>query len=309
LQCHDIKEVTKVKAPVIVFAYNRKEHLEKTLAALEANQGARETDLFVYIDAPRESDRDVDKNREVFEFIKGFRERVREDKAFNSITVVPAIRHKGLANSVIGGVTEVINRYGRVIVVEDDIVTSPYFLKFMNEALDYYDSAKKVWSISGYTLPLPALEDYSGDGATWKDRWAKNDWEVKSFKSFDRDYKKRRRFNRGGRDLSFQLDRQMLGWIDSWAIRWGYNEYVNDCVTIYPTKSYVDNRGFDGTGTHFGQSSSNYDTSIRGGETFTLTLPAVDKKLARQFQDRYSENHLPAWIKEVAYCLGIYKVK
>lgn len=312
-----------MRAPVVVFAYNRKEHLKRTLEALAANEGADETSLYIYIDAPKEGLQKDSEQVKANEAVKKYVEEFTASgcgKVFADITTEAAQIHRGLADAVIGGVSDVIDRHGTAIVVEDDIVTSPYFLNYMNDALEYYKDNDKVWSISGYTLPLPALKGYDKDvyafyrccswgWATWKDRWVMNDWNVRSFKSFDRNYFKRRRFNRGGRDLSFQLDRQMLDLIDSWAIRWGYNESIHDMVTIYPSASYVDNEGFDGSGTHFGSVSTNYNTTIQGKKNYTFTQPFVDRKIAKQFRDRYSENALKAFIKEVLYCLHLYEVK
>lgn len=308
-----------MKAPIIVFAYNRKEHLKRTLDALAANEGAKDSDLFIFADAPKEGTSDAG-NEAVRAFLSEYKIIHENDKIFNSIMVTMAAKHKGLAQSVIGGVSSVIEKYGRVIVVEDDIVTSPYFLNYMNDALEYYQNDSRVWSISGYTLPLASLENYPKDvyafyrccswgWATWEDRWRMNDWEVRDFARFDRSFFRRKKFNRGGRDLSFQLDRQMLGMIDSWAIRWGYNEYKNDMLTIYPSASYVDNEGFDGSGTHFGTVSTNYNTKIRGKKEYMFEKTSVDRRIAKEFRDRYSENRIKALIKEILYCLHIYKVK
>lgn len=308
-----------MRAPVIVFAYNRKAHLERTLNALAINEGAAKTDLFIFVDAPENGRRDAGSDA-VRDYVMEYKDMHESDGSFQSVTVVPAQQHKGLAASVIGGVSSVIAKYGRAVVVEDDIVTSPYFLNYMNDALDYYEGDKRVWSVSGYTLPLQALESYNRDvyaffrccswgWATWEDRWNLNDWEVEDFAAFDKNFFKRRKFNRGGRDLSFQLDRQMLGMIDSWAIRWGYNEYKNNMLTIYPSASYVDNEGFDGSGTHFATASSNYDTTIKGKRDYTFTEPYIDKNIAKQFRARYSENWFKALIKEVLYCLNLYRVK
>jgi len=306
-----------MRAPIIVFAYNRKDHLVRTIEALAANEGANASDLYIYVDAPKPGVSD-EGNAAVREYLHGL-----EKAGFHSVTLCEAKEHKGLAASVIGGVSEVISEYKRAIVVEDDIVTSPYFLNFMNDALDYYYDNKRVWSVSGYTLPMSALNNYKNDvyafwrccswgWATWADRWELNDWNISDHDSFDRNYFKRRSFNRGGRDLSFQLDRQMLGMIDSWAIRWGYNEYKNGCVTIYPSASYVDNEGFDGSGTHFaanGSAAGNYSTTICGRKDYKFIEPYIDKNIAKQFKARYSEKWLKSFVKEVLYCLRLYSVK
>ncbi len=109
--------------------------------------------------------------------------------------------------------------------------------------------------------------------------------------------------------MSFQLDRQMLGRIDSWAIRWGYNESKQNCVTIYPRASYVDNEGCDGSGTHFASASSNYSTQIQGAAQYTFCEPIIDRSIAKEFRARYSEKWLKAMVKEVLYCLHLYRIK
>ncbi len=219
--------------------------------------------------------------KEVLETHKYIKTLINNNK-FKKLQIEIASENKGLAKSVIYGVSKIINSYECVIVLEDDLVTSRYFLKYMNEALDYYKENKKIWSISGYNLPIEIPLSYKEDvylsyracswgWATWKDRWDLNDWAVKDYDLFKKNRKSQRLFNRGGLDMSNMLECQMAGKIDSWAIRWGYSQYKNDMYTIYPVKSLIKNIGLDGSGTHSGINPK-YDIDIE--------YPTYDLKLA-----------------------------
>ena len=303
-------------APIVVFAYNRREHLKATLEALCSNEGVEQADAFIFVDKAKQGEEDT-KNQEVVEYLEEFR----KTAPFAKLTITYAAEHKGLANSVIAGVTQVIDAYGRVIVLEDDIVTAPAFLAYMNKALEVYEKEQTIWSVSGYTLPLPALEQYPQDvykfyrccswgWATWKDRWDRNDWSVGDYSVFRKSLRRRYRFNKGGNDLAFMLDRQMLGRIDSWATRWGYMESRLGMFTIYPAKSLVENKGCDGSGTHFASTSSRYDTIAQTEKKdYQLVMPELNREVCRQFHDRYSEPKLKHLVKEMLYCMGLYQVK
>jgi len=242
-------------SPIILFVYNRPWHTEQTVEALKKNELAGESDLFIFSDGPKvENDENVKKVREYIKTINGF----------NSVTIIEREKNLGLANSVIAGVTEIVNKFGKVIVLEDDLVTSKYFLKFMNEALDFFKDRNDVFSISGHSYPPSIMKiphSYKHDiylsyrfgswgWATWKDRWNKVDWEIKDYEQFKKDNKMKADFNRGGSDMSDMLISQMEGKIDSWAIRFDYAHFKNYCYNIRPVKSLVHNIGFDGSGVH-----------------------------------------------------------
>lgn len=243
-------------APVIVFVYCRLEHTKKTLQALSNNFLAPQTDLFIYADNAKTSNI-ISKVNAVRDYIDEFK----DNSVFKSVTIKKSERNKGLAKSIISGVTEVINKYGKVIVVEDDLLTGKDFLNYMNEALDFYKDNAKVGSISAYTYDIPSLQNYKKDvymtykgecwgWATWKNRWLHVDWNVESYKEFYRNYKKRKAFDSLELGLTHMLDMQMCGKIDSWAVRWVYYLFENKLMTVYPRKSRVINIGFDGSGTH-----------------------------------------------------------
>lgn len=239
-------------APIIVFTYRRVP--DKLIDSLLENSLSKESELIIFSDGNKNDNdlKDIQKVREYIKTITGF----------NTIKIVESKINKGLANSIIDGVTDVIEEYGRVIVLEDDLIVSSDFLDYMNDALNFYKDNKNIWSISGYGPRIPCLEDYSYDiylslrvspwgWATWQDRWEKIDWEVKNYDQLIKDKELKKKFNLAGNDMFKMLELQMLGKIDSWAIRWYYNQFELGLYTIYPKRSKVVNIGFmDDKGTH-----------------------------------------------------------
>lgn len=243
-----------MNAPTVVFAYNRPNHLRRTLSALAENYGAGETEVFVFVDGPKDESGKA-AWEEVISVAKSF------EGSFKNLTLNISEKNKGLAESIINGVGEIIEKYGRVIVVEDDSVSAKGFLRFMNDALDFYENDPEIWSIGGYTVPMTIPEDYghsviktgrssSYAWATWEDRWDKTDWSVSDYNSFKRSFSERRRFNLWGSDRSGMLDNQMNGNINSWAIRFDYAMFKNEMYNIIPVQSLIKSIGRDGSGTH-----------------------------------------------------------
>lgn len=246
-------------APIILFVYNRPWHTQQTVEALQKNELAIESELFIYSDAP--------KNKQAIEKVDKVREYIKIVDGFKKVRVIERSKNWGLADSIIDGVTKSINEYGRVIVLEDDLVTSPYFLRYMNDGLEFYQDNPEIMSISGYTLPPTSMKfpknfaddvylnyrNSSWGWATWADRWDLVDWEIKDFHQFINDPEQKKLFNRGGDDLTNMLISQMEGKIDSWAIRFSYAHFKQRMYSICPHNSYVNNIGHDGTGTHCGE--------------------------------------------------------
>lgn len=283
-----------MKAPVVIFAYNREGHLRKTIEALEKNAGIKETDVYVFADRYEE-----ERDREKTEAVRAYLAEWEGKHLCKSVTVEYAMEHRGLAASVIYGVTKVITQYNRVIVLEDDLLLSKDFLNYMNGALDFYEK-EKVWSISGYSFPMKSLEDYSHDvfysyrasswgWGTWKDRWDTIDWEVKDYFEFIQDRQRIKSFHRGGTDLTGMLCEQMEGKRDSWAIRWCFAQNKQGMPSVYPKISRVANIGFDGSGTHC-FASSEYDTQLNQRETSCkFEVLSLDRRLVKEFRDKYSD--------------------
>ena len=253
-----------IYAPVVVFAYNRADKIVKCLESLEKNQEASQTELIIYSDAAR-NEKDQEAVRNTRKVLKDYKKKAR----FLSVSVIEAGYNKGLSASIIEGVTGVLSRYKKAIIIEDDLIVSENFLSFMNGALNFYRDNIKIGAISGYTYPLKELERYKNDvyvlrkgdcwgWATWADRWNGALWAEIDFRTYFADKGLRKKFENteNGWDLLMLL--QSKGKISSWAIRWVLNLLKEDLWTIYPKSSYVTNTGFDGSGTHSSKSERNH---------------------------------------------------
>jgi hypothetical protein len=250
-------------APIILFVYNRPGHTQKTIDALKGNILSSESELYIFSDAPKNNKSEYPVNQ-VRQYIKGV-------KGFKNLEIITREKNLGLANSIIDGVSSIIKECGRAIVLEDDLITAPYFLNFMNKALYNLEGNSRIGSVSGYSY-LNYNEIYNvcnGDvylsrrhsswgWGTWANIWDMIDWSLKDYNSFQQDQLKRENFNLGGGDLSLQLDMQMQGRLDSWAIRFGYNCFKNGLHCALPVKSLIKNIGFDGSGIHC-EKTSEYD--------------------------------------------------
>jgi hypothetical protein len=286
-----------VVAPVVIFVYERPEHTKKTIEALAKNYLANETELYIYSDAAKN-----EKSIENVDLVRAYIDTIPERNLFKSVNLFKAKSNRGLAKSIISGVSETIELYGKVIVVEDDIVSSLDFLQYMNDAMDYYNQDNKIWSISGYTFNVDIPKDYESDvylsyrgcswgWATWKDRWVKVDWNVTDYNQFKTNKKLREKFNRGGRDMSNMLDIQMQGKIDSWAIRWCYSQSILEMLTIYPIVSRIINIGLDGTGTHSGI-ISNYNATLSDNtHKCRFDNPKLDQRILKSFKNKFGTSY------------------
>lgn len=249
-------------APVVVFSYKRADKLEKCLSALEKDPIAKETDLYLFADGSNGTE-DSEKVKEVRCFIHNYL----KNSGFHKVILTEQTKNLGLANSIIKGVTRVINEHQKVIVVEDDLIVKNDFLSYMNSALDYYEGMKEYGSISAYTYPIPELEKYDKDiyvthkgecwgWGTWYDRWNEVDWTVSDFDLYRKDRKKRKAFDAVEKGLDRMLVLQQTGKIDSWAVRWCYHLFTHQLLTVYPRISRAQNIGFDGSGTNCGDVKS-----------------------------------------------------
>lgn len=261
-------------APIILFVYNRPDHTSKTLEALCNNTLASESSLHIFSDGPKteRNIHQVNEVRRIISTVKGFKE----------VIIYKEEKNKGLANSVIDGVSKILQSYNEVIILEDDIVTAPNFLAFMNNAFQLYDSNKNIFSVTGYVPPIkipnnyayPVYLSYRGSSwgwGIWKDRWNSIDWEIKDKHLFLSDKSIQRSFNRGGSDLSNMLIRQFDGKIDSWAIRSAYNAFKQNKLHLNPTHSLVQNIGHDNSGVHSGKTDK-YAVQLTTDET-DIILP------------------------------------
>lgn len=248
-------------APIVLFVYNRPRHTQQTVEALHKNALATESDLYIFADGPKEN-----ATAEQKEKIKQVREYIHQISGFKKIVINESPHNIGCADSIIAGINSVLHEHKKIIVVEDDIVTSRYFLKFMNEALDFFENDERIFSVSGYCAPAKTMKipnSYKHDiylsyrhgswgWGTWIDRWNSVDWEVADFKEFCENPKLQNAFNRGGSDMTGMLKAQMEGKIDAWDIRLDYSLFKQNKFNIRPVKSLVNNVGLDNSGTHTG---------------------------------------------------------
>lgn len=279
-------------APVILFTYNRLSETKQTVEALQQNFLAKESDLFIFSDGS--------KNEEGQKKIKEVREYLRTIRGFKSIQIIESKVNKGLANSIIYGVTHVLKAYGRAVVLEDDLITAPNFLNFINQALDFYNEDREIISISGYTLNLPSLpgtKDFyfgyrasSWGWATWEDRWDNIGWSLSEYNELKKDRDASKKFNRGGSDLSKMLQNQVNKKIDSWAIRFCYHQSKHDLKTVFPTKSKIKSIGFGSDATHT-SFTKRFETSLDNGEQIDFVFnrfEGMDKTLVKEFRNKFS---------------------
>lgn len=243
-------------APIAIFVYNRKDYVERLIDSLRKDILSAESEVYIFSDGYK-GDQDKPKVLEVRAYLCA----LKQESCFKKLTVEEASTNNGLANSIISGVSKIISRYGRIIVLEDDLVVSPFFLEYMNEALSNYENELKVWSVSAFTRDIPYLRDLDIDmyfscraqswsWGTWLDRWDKIDWTVKDYSAFKKNFRMRRQFNAGGNDMSSMLDRQQCGKINSWAIRFCYAQFKNHSYTVQPRLTLIQNKGQDGSGTN-----------------------------------------------------------
>lgn len=280
-------------APILLFTYKRLDTLKNTVNALKNNNLASNSDLFIFSDGS--------KNDKDYEYVASVRNYIKTIDGFKSINIKFSPQNYGLANSIISGVSKVLEDYDRVIVLEDDILTSNNFLDFMNQALEYYKNSNNIFSVSGYTPVISGLESdgvyftkraSSWGWATWKTKWDLVDWDVKDYDIFSKSTKLKKEFNKMGSDMSFMLGRQMSGEINSWAIRWCYSQFRLDLYSVFPSVSKVINVGFDSEdATHTKEKSNRFLTKLDNSTKTTFIFNnhvKLDKKIVYQFTRPYS---------------------
>ena len=245
-------------APIVIFAFNRPEALQKLLDSLRMNSFYEESDKYIFIDGPR-CEEDKAKVDEVVTIAR---------KVASNISISPV--NRGLGNSIIAGVSTIIAEYGKAIVLEDDLICAPNFLSYMNQALDFYENDNKIISICGYGLKIKRPRGYVGDvyllgrssswgWATWKDRWEQIDWDIQDWNEFSSNKQMRRAFNKNG---SAMLKGYMEGKNHSWAIRFCYNQFKLGKYSICPFISKVDNIGFGEEATNCKQRYSRFKVNM-----------------------------------------------
>lgn len=277
-------------APIVILVYNRPEHTRKCLDALMLNDGWKDSDVFIYCDGPKDPSDFNDKieaTRKIADGVKGCK----------SLKVIKSTTNKGLYNSVLEGVKEVVNNYGNIIVVEDDLVTAPAFLKFMNMSLEKYSDDKGIACISGYVYPLIGHieQPFFIKGAdcwgwaTWKDRW--NDLNTDATKLFseiekDKELQQEFTFNFSYPYMQMLSDR-VAGLNQSWAILWYASSFLKNRLCLYPSVSLVKNIGNDGSGTHTFIPTDRFNSKESIGNELTLPEKIEESAAARKLFEKF----------------------
>lgn len=243
-------------APIALFVFNRLDHTIKTVDALKENTLACESDLYIFSDAAKTELQEKS--------IKNVREYISQIEGFKSISIIQQPSNIGLANSIIGGVTKLCAEFGRVIVIEDDLITSRFFLQYMNDALDFYENHETVAAIDAYMYPIQsAMPDtfFTRDPGCWG--WAT--WQ-RAWRIFEPDGNKlltelknrnlEKAFDyEGSYPYTKMLIDQIKNKNNSWAIRWYASIFLQDKLALHVGKSLVHNSGNDSSGTHGGETS------------------------------------------------------
>lgn len=238
-------------APIALFVYNRPDHTRRTLNYLQKNRLAEESRLFIFSDGAKTA-ADQDKIDEV-------RRMANEVTGFKSVKVIEREKNLGLADSIIAGVTQLVREYGKVIVFEDDLISSPYTLQFFNESLNHYESEEKVMHIGAYMFDLAdkSLPEtlfyrvaFSWGWATWASAWKNFEPDIdKLMAQFDKE--KISRFSiEGNMNFWKQMTDFKAGKNNSWAIRWYASIFLKGGLTLNPSHSLIHNIGHDGSGIH-----------------------------------------------------------
>ncbi len=281
-------------APVILFTYNRPDHTRRTIEALAANELAADTALYVCSDAAK---KEADEKA-----VREIRDYVRTVKGFSEVVLTERKQNYGLAKNIIEGVTEVVNRHGTVIVLEDDLVTNRYFLRFMNDGLRRYQEEKRVTGVTGYSFLddgtgyeresfLCGLTGTSWSWATWADRWADFDADAAGWERLRTDAAYRKAFNYDNTYDFYRIlkAQQTDAGTNSWAIRWYYTNFLKEGLILSPTRSLVGNEGWDGSGVHCGKGSApaavhalKTDAAIKDFPDRICEEPDVRRRLKRE---------------------------
>jgi hypothetical protein len=292
-QMRGLKPMVKVMvetAPIVLFAFNRPEHTRRTLSALKQNYLADSSLLFIYIDGPK-----ADFTEEQIQKINTVKEVAKEEQWCYEVKIIESEANKGLAISIIEGVTEVVNKFGTVIVLEDDLVPDKWFLKFMNDALTVYENENEVVCVTGYIYPVekPLPNNFLLKGA---DCWGWATWK-RGWDSFENDGNKLLTelvTKNLTSDFDFyssypyvqMLKDQIAKKNNSWAILWHASAYLKNKYTLYPGHSLIHNIGFDGSGTHSG-TSTDFDVKFLNKEVKVEKLGIEENKEAKKIIAEY----------------------
>jgi len=282
--------LNKNPAPVVLFVYNRPRHTQQTLESLANNLLAKATELYVFADGPKQNATTEDKDK-----IAETRNIIKNATGFKNVILVEKETNEGLAQSVISGVTEIVNKHNRVIVLEDDLIVSSFFLDFMNDGLELYDSSQNIYSINGFMFPIEheknetVLLPYTSTWgwATWKSKWT-----AFNTKMLGKEFLKNNPFLEGRFNLGDYSYTDMLDYgNNAWGIKWYFSVFLRGGLNVFPTYSLVKNIGFDGSGTN-GGNASDFHGDFRSEKVVISHLEGMDLEFFNKFINYFKKENI-----------------
>ena len=287
-------------APILLFVYNRPSHTRRCIESLLKNSLASESHLFIYADGAKDESQQ--------EAVNEVRSYIRNIQGFKQVTLIKRNDNWGLARNIIDGVTTQVNRYGKVIVLEDDLIVAPYFLQFMNDALVTYKDEPKVGHIQACdftqdpTLPETFLIKWTGSWGwgTWDRAWKHFNPNGKELLKKLEERKLTYTFDFNGKyGFTRMLRRQIEGKNNSWAIRWNASLFLEDILSLNVGRSLVQNEGFDGTGTNCGGGGL-YSSNLHLNKLNVIRInPIEENQEARKAFMRYYGRTNSFWAKAI----------
>ena len=287
-------------APILLFVYNRPSHTRRCIESLLKNSLASESHLFIYADGAKDESQQ--------EAVNEVRSYIRSIQGFKQVTLIERNENWGLARNIIDGVSTQVNRYGKVIVLEDDLIVAPYFLQFMNDALETYKDEPKVGHIQACdftqdpTLPETFLIKWTGSWGwgTWDRAWKHFNPNGKELLKKLEERKLTYTFDFNGKyGFTRMLRRQIEGKNNSWAIRWNASLFLEDILSLNVGRSLVQNEGFDGTGTNCGGGGL-YSSNLHLNKLNVIRInPIEENQEARKAFMRYYGRTNSFWAKAI----------
>lgn len=299
-------------APIGVSTYVRLQHLQKTISALQKNTLAKQSEIFIFSDAPKSGDE---------ERVAAVRSYLRTVDGFKNVHVVERESNNRTANNR-GGIEELLEKYGKIIFLEDDVLTEPGFLQFMNDALEFYKDDSRVASISAYCPPIKIPDDYPNDvfALTRLNGWGLGLWKhyyKMNTPISEKEYSKIFKSKKKMRLLALSLGQEALpiiemdfkGKLDAGDMKSMFWQFVDNKLTIYPRKSLVHSIGQDGSGFHMG-STDKWDISevwnkVSGFE-FVRGI-GVDEKIRKAHYDFYKTHDAKSRVIGYLLKIGVYQ--
>ncbi len=257
-------------APIVLFAYNRLDHLRLTIKFLKKNKEISNTDLIIYSDGPKNKSDKVNVSR-----VRSFLKKI---SGFKKKKIIFRVKNIGLTNNIVNGINQTFRKYNKAIIIEDDILVSNVFLKFMNTNLIMYNKNENVASIHGYCYPIKFKknneETFFLKGAdcwgwgTWKRAWKEYNNNSKYLINFIKSKNLQREFDFNYSYPYLEMLRLTEKKNHSWAIKWYASAFIKNMYTLYPKKSYVRNIGNDGSGTNSSVQKKFYTNNLNNKVSF-----------------------------------------